>query len=37
VTAGLATTVLLELCACVAPETTERALAEIAAAGVTIA
>ena len=37
VTAGLATTVLLELCAGVAPETTERALAEIAAAGVTIA
>jgi nicotinamidase/pyrazinamidase len=32
--AGFATTVLLELCAGVAPETTERALAEMTAAGV---
>ena len=31
-----ATTVLLELCAGVAPETTERALAEMTAAGVTL-
>ena len=34
--AGFATTVLLELCAGVAPATTERALAEMAAAGVTL-
>jgi nicotinamidase/pyrazinamidase len=34
--AGFATTVLLDLCAGVAPETTERALAEMAAAGVTL-
>ncbi|MBV9921983.1 MAG: isochorismatase family protein [Pseudonocardia sp.] len=34
--AGLATTVLLELCAGVAPKTTERALAEMAAAGVIV-
>ena len=33
--AGFTTTVLLDLCAGVAPETTERALAEMAAAGVT--
>ena len=36
VRAGFATTVLLELCAGVAPATTERALAEMAAAGVTL-
>ena len=34
--AGFATTVLLGLCAGVAPATTERALAEMAAAGVTL-
>jgi nicotinamidase/pyrazinamidase len=34
--AGFATTVLLELCAGVAPESTERALAELAGAGVTL-
>jgi nicotinamidase/pyrazinamidase len=34
--AGLATTVLLDLCAGVAPETTERALAELTAAGVSL-
>ena len=33
---GFATTVLLDLCAGVAPESTERALAELTAAGVTI-
>jgi nicotinamidase/pyrazinamidase len=37
VRAGLTATVLLELCAGVAPHTTERALAELAAAGVTVA
>jgi nicotinamidase/pyrazinamidase len=37
VRAGLTTTVLLELCAGVRPHTTERALAELAAAGVTVA
>jgi nicotinamidase/pyrazinamidase len=36
VRAGLTTTVLLELCAGVAPHTTERALAELAAAGVAV-
>jgi nicotinamidase/pyrazinamidase len=35
--AGFATTVLLDLCAGVAPGTTERALAELTAAGVTVA
>jgi nicotinamidase/pyrazinamidase len=35
--AGFATTVLLALCAGVAPETTERALAAMTAAGVTVA
>ena len=35
--AGFATTVLLDLCAGVAAETTERALAELTAAGVTLA
>lgn len=35
--AGLRTRVLLELCAGVAPETTERALAELRAAGVEVA
>ena len=34
--AGFTTTVLLGLCAGVAPETTDRALAEMAAAGVTL-
>ena len=34
--AGLQVTVLLELCAGVAPESTERALAELRAAGVTV-
>jgi nicotinamidase/pyrazinamidase len=34
--AGLATTVLLEFCAGVAPETTERAIEELRAAGVTV-
>jgi nicotinamidase/pyrazinamidase len=34
--AGFATTVLLDLCAGVAPHTTERALAELAAAGVAV-
>ena len=34
--AGFATTVLLDLCAGVAPDTTERALAEMTAAGVTL-
>ena len=34
--AGFTTTVLLDLCAGVAPETTDRALAEMAAAGVTL-
>jgi len=37
VTAGFATRVLLDLCAGVAPETTEAALAEMRAAGVTLA
>ena len=34
--AGFATTVLLDLCAGVAKETTERALAEMTAAGVSL-
>jgi nicotinamidase/pyrazinamidase len=34
--AGFATTVLLDLCAGVAPETTERALAQLRTAGVTL-
>ncbi|WP_300007744.1 isochorismatase family protein [Pseudonocardia sp.] len=36
VAAGLATTVRLELCAGVSPETTERAIEELRAAGVTV-
>ena len=34
--AGFATTVLLDLCAGVAPETTERAVAEMRAAGIAV-
>ena len=34
--AGFATTVLLDLCAGVAPETTERALTEMRAAGIAV-
>jgi nicotinamidase/pyrazinamidase len=34
--AGFATTVLLDLCAGVAPETTERALAQLRSAGITV-